>query len=112
MTAPTGTLIADFYQARKLQARIIFTIFAVTALIATLLIVEVIVSTPTEGFVPFVLLIIPALLVIPLFTTVAHAFTPARKLQIYSDGFTLRELKSDAPLEQALWTEVNDITIF
>ena len=114
MTRPTGSHVADFNQSKR-QVRRIFVLGVIITAVLALLILGVIVLSPTKpgtASAPLFLLIIPVASAIWIVITGLNAFKHPRKLEIYADGFILRDLKSNDALDEALWTEVSDITIF
>ncbi|MEO8393173.1 MAG: hypothetical protein ABI700_09290 [Chloroflexota bacterium] len=113
MTTPSGTLTADFNQSKR-QMKRVFAILAVVTGAAALFALAIAFSSKSPGNAsfPLFLLIIPAVPGVGLLIAGVNAFKPPQKLEIYPDGFVLRDLKSNAVVDEALWSEVSDITIF
>jgi hypothetical protein len=105
MTTPTGGLFAKSTQVKK-RARFYLILWGVTTAIGALLTFA---AASPSSFAVFALLFIgfPA---IGLVLAAINYFKPAKTLEIYKDGFILKNEKDGSMLQSALWTEVSDVT--
>ncbi|MEP7287510.1 MAG: hypothetical protein ABI947_17265 [Chloroflexota bacterium] len=113
MTVPNGTLVSESTQT-KAQAGRTFVIWTLATL-AFFLIVYALSTFGPEDTDPqrgndaicYSIALLPA---IGMILAGLNLFQQRKKLEIYTDGFILRNAKDGNNLESALWREVNDIT--
>lgn len=108
MSSPTGAVISTITQSKR-SAKRFFWILTAFGVLLGLLFLAVAASSKESGSV-YTSLFCAVLPFIGLFFLGRSAFRSPRKLEVYQEGFILRDSVTDDVLESALWTEVRDIT--
>lgn len=108
MSIPTGAVLSTITQSKR-SAKRFFWILTVFAVLMGLMFLAVAASSKESASV-YTSLFCAVVPFIGLFFLGRSTFRSPRKLEVYQEGFILRDSVTDDVLESGLWTEARDIT--